>query len=166
MTLEQLISALEEKEILAQENTAVEIKNISYHSRKVTPGSLFVCIRGFKEDGGDFVAEAIERGAVALLGEAAPGRRKSRSWLREERLPRVIVPNSRRALALLSAEFYGHPSEKLKLVGVTGTNGKTTTTYLLESILKRRGYRVGLLGTIIYRMGIKVEVEHYRRPHN
>ncbi|MBA7634372.1 UDP-N-acetylmuramoyl-L-alanyl-D-glutamate--2,6-diaminopimelate ligase [subsurface metagenome] len=153
MKLKQLIAALEKKEVFREKNMNVEIKNISYHSRKVTPGSLFVCIKGFKSDGHNFIPQAIKNGAAAFLVEATslPGR--GRLPVAGKQLPKVIVPDSRKALALLSAEFYGHPSRKLKLIGVTGTNGKTTTTYLLESILRRGGYKVGLLGTIIYRIG-------------
>ena len=155
MTLKRLITALEEKEVEDGENIDMEIRNISYHSGKVTPGSLFACIKGFNLDGYDFIPQAVERGAAALLMETSHWQRRDRPSAVPGHLPKVIVPDSRRALAFLSAEFYGHPSGKLKLVGITGTNGKTSTTYLLESVLRRRGYKVGLLGTITYRIGEK-----------
>lgn len=114
--------------------------SITCDSRKVKPGDTFVAIPGVKFDGVGFTAQAIENGATVIVAE------------REVNVPAGIkfkkVPSARKALAELSCEFYGHPSRKLKLIGVTGTNGKTTITYLIESILKTAGFKVGLIGTI------------------
>jgi UDP-N-acetylmuramoyl-L-alanyl-D-glutamate--2,6-diaminopimelate ligase len=127
--------------------TQREIKGIAYHSKQVGKGFLFAAIRGLEFDGHQFIAEAIEKGAEAVL-------------LEEEReIPNrttIHVPNSRQALAKISSNFYGNPSSLVRLVGITGTNGKTTTTYLLESMLKKAGYAVGVIGTINYRFGGKM----------
>src|SRR5262249_37134222 len=116
-----------------------------YHNRQVTPGTLFFAVRGEKTDGNRFVSDAIERGASAVVSEAStpPHLPRSVEW--------VEVANARRALAIASANYYRHPAEALKLLGVTGTNGKTTTCFLLDSILRSAGYSVGLFGTIQYR---------------
>ncbi len=116
---------------------------VEYDSRRVTPGALFVAIRGHASDGNAFVDAARRKGAVAIVSQQ-PAR---------EGLPWVQVPDARRALAELSAAHFGHPATALALLGVTGTNGKTTTTYLLDAILRAAGRRVGLLGTVQYRVG-------------
>ena len=103
---------------------AIEIRNISMDSRKVRPGDLFCCISGFKVDGHDFAAQAVEQGAAALVVE----RRLPLP------VPQMIVKDTRAAVALLAAAFYGHPTRYLTLVGVTGTNGKTSTTYMVRSL--------------------------------
>ncbi len=134
----------------------VEVRGISYDSRQTKPGDLFVCIRGFTRDGHDFLRAAWAAGAVAALVE--------RSDIPESALqggPVVKVGDSRKGLALAASRFYDHPSRKLTLVGVTGTNGKTTTTYLIESVLRRAGHRVGLIGTIAYRFG-EIEIDAAR----
>ncbi len=126
----------------------VEIRGVRYDSRKVEAGDLFVCITGFALDGHEFLRAAWAAGAVAALVE--------RDDLPESALQGgtvVKVADAREALALAAARFFSYPSRQLALVGVTGTNGKTTTTYLVESILRRAGHTVGLLGTIAYRCG-------------
>jgi UDP-N-acetylmuramoyl-L-alanyl-D-glutamate--2,6-diaminopimelate ligase len=122
-----------------------EIKGIAYHSGQVREGFLFSAIRGLAVDGHQFIDEAIQRGASAVILERA----------RETGATTIIVPNSRKALARVSANYYGNPSSEVTLIGITGTNGKTTTTYLLESILKAAGFQVGVIGTINYRYGQK-----------
>jgi len=116
----------------------VEFGGIQTDSRKVRPGDLFVCIPGFTQDGHDYAAEAAGRGAVALVAERETG----------AGLPFLLVKDSRRAMGLIASHFYGYPSRQLKLIGVTGTNGKTTVTFLIDRILSDRGHRTGLLGTI------------------
>ncbi|PIU67955.1 MAG: UDP-N-acetylmuramoyl-L-alanyl-D-glutamate--2,6-diaminopimelate ligase [Armatimonadetes bacterium CG07_land_8_20_14_0_80_40_9] len=138
VALKDLIQTINEAKIIGE--PGVSISGIAYNSKRVRKGSLFVCIKGFKEDGHKFVPEAILRGAKALVVE------------RDVKVPssvsKVLVKNSREALALLSSSFFAHPSQRLKVIGVTGTNGKTTTTYLIESILTKAGFRTGVLGTI------------------
>lgn len=115
-----------------------EITGVSYDSRATQPGDLFVAMTGFAVDGHDFIPKAMEKGAVAALCEKAPA----------GGTPYVQVENARQALAAVGAAFYGEPAKKMTMVGVTGTNGKTTTTYLLKSILeKAKGAKVGLIGT-------------------
>jgi len=125
-----------------------EIVGIAYHTQKVEKGFLFTALRGFEADGHRFIGEAVRRGAEAVILEEEGGLPGNGTV--------ILVPNSRQALARVSGNFYGNPSSRVKLIGVTGTNGKTTTTYLLESIFKKAGCRVGVIGTINYRFGGKV----------
>ena len=124
----------------------LEIAEVAYDSRKVKPGTLFVAIHGEKTDGNEFVANAIAGGAVSIVSEQP----------RPEAIPAEVawvkVPYARRALASIAANYFGRPAEVLKLIGVTGTNGKTTTSYLVDSILRAAGCGVGLFGTIAYRL--------------
>jgi UDP-N-acetylmuramoyl-L-alanyl-D-glutamate--2,6-diaminopimelate ligase len=110
----------------------------------VKPGDLFIAISGFASDGHAFIDDAIQKGAAAVLVEKDIGNRD---------VPVFRVQNSREAAALLSHRFYGEPSKSLLLLGITGTNGKTTVSFLLESILKHAGYKTGLVGTLFYRWG-------------
>jgi UDP-N-acetylmuramoyl-L-alanyl-D-glutamate--2,6-diaminopimelate ligase len=121
----------------------VEIGDISYHSKQIKKGDLFVAIKGAKSDGHQFIEEVIRGGACAIIVE--------QSSPYPVDVPVVVVRDSRKALARISAEFFGQPSQELKMVGITGTNGKTTTSYLIESILQKAEKRVGTIGTINYR---------------
>ncbi len=136
MLLKDLLACVEAVEIKGDLHT--EIGGIAYDSRKVQKGDLFVCIAGFKVDGHDFIAQAVEKGAAAVVVEKD---------VEEASIPMVKVINARSALAFIAAAFFDHPSSKFKLIGVTGTNGKTTTTYLIKTILALQGYKVGLIGT-------------------
>jgi UDP-N-acetylmuramoyl-L-alanyl-D-glutamate--2,6-diaminopimelate ligase len=120
---------------------APEIGSIHYRAQDVKPGGLFVAISGHAADGHDFIDEALAKGASAVVTQK-PVDKDSII---------IVVKNSRKALAAISARFYGNPSEKLFMIGITGTNGKTTTSYLIESILSSAGFRVGVIGTINYR---------------
>ncbi|RLJ70146.1 UDP-N-acetylmuramoylalanyl-D-glutamate--2,6-diaminopimelate ligase [Hydrogenivirga caldilitoris] len=123
------------------------VKGVSSDSREVKEGFVFFAVRGTRFDGHDFVREALQKKALAVVVEREPGFKD----------PRIIkVEDSRKALAEFASLFYGKPSEKLKVIGVTGTNGKTTTTYLIERILVESGYKTGLMGTIQYRLGSRV----------
>jgi len=117
----------------------VTISSIEMDSRLVKKGSLFICIKGFTVDGHDFVQQAIENGAVAIIAE-----RK----LQGIDIPVVVVPDTKRAMARLSDAFYDHPTHKMHLIGVTGTNGKTTITHILEQIFKHAHKNTGLIGTM------------------
>ena len=129
----------------------IQITGVQYDSRKVRTGNLFVAIRGGQTDGHLFIDNAVENGAVAVVLEDDAIR--SDYYFLHAGVVKIVVPDSRRALALLAANFYGRPSAKLRLVGVTGTNGKTTTTHLIASILEAGGESVGLIGTIDYVVG-------------
>lgn len=123
------------------------IRGVRYDSRQVVPGDLFVALRGTNSDGHTYLERAIELGAAALLVEEMP------SPGRLGQVPAIQVPDTRRALAPISAQFFGHPADELGLVGVTGTNGKTSTTYLIEAILKQTQRKTGLIGTVEIRFG-------------
>lgn len=118
----------------------MEVQGIAYDSRKVKPGYLFVAIPGFKVDGHDYISQAVANGAVAVVA--------SKPTSLGEQVAVIQVENSRRALAQLAANFYNHPTRRLKVFGVTGTNGKTTTCHLLAAIFRRQGHKVGVIGTI------------------
>ncbi len=143
----------EQPVLYKQGDLEVPVRGIAYDSRRVEQGYVFVAIEGFQTDGHLFIDEAVARGAAALVTQkpvAAP-----------PPAALVQVPNTRLALALLSARFYGYPGRRLRLVGVTGTNGKTTTTYLLRAVFQAAGSRVGLIGTIANWIGErKAPVQH------
>jgi UDP-N-acetylmuramoyl-L-alanyl-D-glutamate--2,6-diaminopimelate ligase len=145
MELKRLIEGVEVKKIVG--DTLKEVEGIAYHSKQIGKGFLFAAIRGVEADGHQFIEEAIQRGAEAVVSEEE--REVSNRTL-------ILVSNSRQALAKISSNFYGDPSSRLKLIGITGTNGKTTATYLLESIFKKAGYTAGVIGTVNYRFGRKI----------
>lgn len=120
----------------------LEVRAVAYDSRKSAAGSLFVAIGGFHRDGHDFAADAVARGAVAVVAERALG----------VRAPVAIVEDSRAALADLAAEFFDHPTRKLKLAGVTGTDGKTTTVHLVSDVLQAAGERTGYATTVDFKV--------------
>ncbi len=132
----------------------VDIKGIAYDSRKVEPGYAFVCIKGFETDGHAYVSKAAENGAALIVASDAV----------DVGVPVCYVENTRETLADMACEFYGHPSKKFKLVGVTGTNGKTTVTYLIKNILEQRGYQVGIIGTNQNIIGDKVLLTKSNTP--
>jgi UDP-N-acetylmuramoyl-L-alanyl-D-glutamate--2,6-diaminopimelate ligase len=123
----------------------VDVTGIQFDSRKVKQGDLFICIPGLVSDGHDFAARAILSGAVALVTE--------RKLELETPVPQVIIKDARFAMAVMAAHFYGYPSKGMKVIGITGTNGKTTTTYLIEKILSDQGFTTGLMGTIQMKIG-------------
>lgn len=142
---------LADVEFEALGDPGAEVTGIAYASNKVVPGDVFFCVVGLKSDGHSYAADAVERGAAALVVQ------------RELDLdvPQFKVEDSRSALALAAARFYGMPSRKLSLMGVTGTNGKTTTTYLVEWVARARGLKTGVLGTVETRIGDrKLHAEH------
>jgi len=124
----------------------VSITSVAYDSRKAGDGALFFCISGYKTDGHKYAASAVENGAAALMVT-----RKL-----DIDVPQVLVKDSRQAMAMISREFYGRPDERLKMVGITGTNGKTTTTYMIKAALERAGRKTGLIGTIHNMIGDEI----------
>jgi UDP-N-acetylmuramoyl-L-alanyl-D-glutamate--2,6-diaminopimelate ligase len=127
-----------------------EVTAVVQDSRRAGPGSLFVAVRGFHSDGHQFIPQAVGQGAAAVIAEenAVVGAFPD--------TPVIRVPDSRKALARLAAKFYNYPSRRIKLVGITGTKGKTTTSYLTKSIIEAAGHTTGLIGTIDYRIGDRV----------
>ncbi len=140
--LKELLEALPSKRISGE--TGLDVRKIEYDSRKIDPGDLFVAILGFKEDGHAYISSALEKGAIAVVAQ------RDGDYGAQVK---IIVPDAREALALLSDKFFDHPSKKLKVVGITGTNGKTTITYLVKSILEKAGRKAGLVGTIAHLIG-------------
>lgn len=142
MVLAALLEKLEYE--LVSGSADMQIENVVYDSRKVTEGSLFICIEGGTVDGHTFIPDVVKKGAKALIVT------KDVSGLlpADADVTVVRVKDSRYALAFVSAAYFGHPAEKLKVIGITGTKGKTTTTYLVKSILEHAGHKVGLVGTI------------------
>ena len=142
-TLRELLAGLQGCRVTGDDQLAVP--GVAYHSQDVIPGGIFVALKGARTDGHRFLDAALSRGAKVIVTEQdltpPPG------------VTVVRVPDARLALAHLAAGFYRHPSRELVLVGITGTNGKTTTTYLLEAILDAAGYRAGVVGTVNYRVG-------------
>ena len=123
----------------------LDVSSLTYDSRRVRRGSLFFALRGAEADGNRFIPEALKRGAPGVVSDRAPPPDLAHVWIQ--------VENARRSLALAAGKYYGNPQGRLQLIGVTGTNGKTTTCYLVESILLAAGRKTGLLGTIEYRLG-------------
>jgi UDP-N-acetylmuramoyl-L-alanyl-D-glutamate--2,6-diaminopimelate ligase len=122
----------------------IVVTSVEYDSRRVVPGSLFVAVRGFVTDGHKYVGDAADQGAVAALVEEPTGTCG---------LPEIVVDDTRIAMGLVAHEFYGRPSEEMKTHGITGTNGKTTTSYLVDSIMREAGIATGVVGTLGYRLG-------------
>jgi len=141
VTLGELLRRVPEARL--QGDPSLPVTEVTYDSRQISSGGLFVAIRGAVTDGNRFVDAARKKGAAAIVSEQAP----------DGAGPWVQVPDARAALALFSAAALGDPSQSLRLVGVTGTNGKTTTTYLIDAALRAAGHAVGLIGTVQYRIG-------------
>ena len=142
----------------ASNNLEGRVGGIQYDSRQVTPGDLFVAIKGFKTDGHLYIPKAVENKALAVVIDNPAYCSKDYPW--------ILVQDTRKALALLSAAFYNNPSEKFLLIGVTGTNGKTTTTNLISKIFEDQGHKVGLIGTIHNRIGDKIIPVERTRPES
>src|SRR6266480_189531 len=145
MLLKILASAISSRQIIGPLDRVVE--GIAYDSRRVQRNGLFVALRGEKNDGHQFIEQAVEKGATVIVTEQE---------VQSPRATCVVVDNTRSALADLAATFYEHPARRLKLAAVTGTNGKTTTTFLLKHICEKAGLRCGLLGTVRYEIGDRV----------
>src|SRR5436309_2787462 len=143
MPVSELVAALGETRMIGAPPAA--IGGIAADSRKVAPGDCFVAVPGFKQDARRFVPEAIARGAAVIVTEGPP--------VGDGDVAQIIVPSARLALARAADAYYGHPSRQLTVVGITGTNGKTTTSYLVDALLQSRGLRTGVIGTIQYRIG-------------
>jgi UDP-N-acetylmuramoyl-L-alanyl-D-glutamate--2,6-diaminopimelate ligase len=158
VTLRDLLSEIPEPSSLSMNVNDASVGDttvtaVTYDSRQAGPGAVFVALRGVNADGASFAREALHRGAVAVVSEAGAPRDVTRPWIQ--------VPDARLSLAALAATLYANPSEELTLVGITGTNGKTTTSYLLTAIFEAAGVRCGRIGTVGYRVGNR-EIEASR----
>ena len=154
MRLNQLLAGVALTERRAGD---VECSGICYDTRTMVPGCLFVALPGYKTDGHKYIAQALEQGAAAVLCQHPP----------EGEGPWLVTPDARAALAAVSANWFGHPARDLTLLAVTGTNGKTTTTYLLKAMLEGvLGARVGLIGTNQNMVGEEVLPAHRTTPES
>ena len=150
MELTQLLNSLQVIQVTGEVQRK-DVADIVYDSRKVQKNSLFVAIKGFKTNGHKFLQDAINKGAVGVVVEddkAIPD-----ELISHFQIAKILVKDSRKALAEVSNGFYKNPTDKLKLIGITGTNGKTTTTFIIKNILQSAGYKTGLLGTIANYVG-------------
>jgi UDP-N-acetylmuramoyl-L-alanyl-D-glutamate--2,6-diaminopimelate ligase len=161
VTVVKLQSAMFGRMVLTQD---VSVNAIRYDSRQVTPGDLFVALRGTAVDGHKFIMSAMNAGASVVVVDddhAIPD-----TMFMHLNILKILVPDTRIALARMSANFYGHPASRMTMVGVTGTNGKTTTTHLVKSILEANSEKVGLLGTIEYTIGDTVVPATHTTPES
>jgi UDP-N-acetylmuramoyl-L-alanyl-D-glutamate--2,6-diaminopimelate ligase len=152
MELTQLLNSVKAIQVVGEVQRK-DISAIVYDSRKAIKNSVFVAVKGYKYNGHNFILDAINKGAIAVIledNQAVPDQ-----IFYHAKAAKILVKSSRIALAEISAAFYRRPSEKLKLIGVTGTNGKTTTTYIIKSVFETAGFKVGLLGTIANYIGEK-----------
>lgn len=150
MELKKILSGIDG--IKAKGNIDIDISTIENDSRKVTEGTMFFAIKGFEVDGHSFVNDVIKNGASCVVVQEDAD---LKSIKLKDNVTLVVVPDTRYALAIASSNFYGNPSKKFKLIGITGTKGKTTTTYMLKAILEKQGHNVGLIGTIATYIGDK-----------
>ena len=137
----------------------VEVKDLQFDSRKVVKGTLFVAQPGTKVDGHDFIAKAVEAGAVAVVCQHIPENSP-------EGVTYVVTKDSSRTLGEMAANFYDHPSRSLKLIGITGTNGKTTTVTLLHRMFRMMGHHVGLVSTIVNKIDEKELAASHTTPES
>jgi UDP-N-acetylmuramoyl-L-alanyl-D-glutamate--2,6-diaminopimelate ligase len=150
--LDALVTALAPSEVTA--SASVEIADLAYDTRRVTQGAMFFCVTGSRVDGHELAWEAIERGAVAVVVER----------LLEVDVPQLLVPSVRESMPVAADLFFGEPTKELELAGVTGTNGKTTTAFLLRSVLEAADRRPGLVGTIEWRVGGETRPAPFTTP--
>ncbi len=153
MTLSKLLANTEVLNV--QGNIDIKVSGIAFNSAEVKPGDVFVCISGFKTDGHKYVSDALEKGAVAIVAE---------KLIEDTAVTVAYVENTRLAFAYMAAEYFDYPFKKFKLVGITGTNGKTTSTYLVKAILENCGQKVGLIGTNQNMIGDEVIPSHHTTP--
>ena len=157
MQLKELLSALPEAKV--EGRIDLEITHLGYDSRKITENGLFAAIIGHKSDGHHYIEQAIRQGAGVIVTERE-------GYTIPSSVTQLRVKNSRQALSRLAACFYGYPASKLYLIGITGTSGKTTTSYLVESILRSAGFSVGVLGTVSYRWGTEIRPAPVTTPES
>lgn len=145
MILKSLLKGLDYEVIKGNEESKVQ--NIRYDNRKIEQGDAFVCVKGFKVDGHSFIGDAIKKGAKTLIVQEDVSV--------QEDITIIKVRDTRKALAIMSSNYFGNPKDKLKIIGITGTNGKTTSAFIIKSILEKAGFMTGLIGTIANYIGNK-----------
>lgn len=157
MELKQILQGIEG--IKAKGNLDIDIKDITNDSRKVKKGTLFIAIKGFEVDGHKFIKDVVEKQASAIMVQDA---KSIKEFTEIENLTIIVVPDTRKALAIASSNFYDNPASKLKLIGITGTKGKTTTSFMIKEILEKQGKKVGLIGTIAVYINGKKKLDSSR----
>ncbi|HFF8987884.1 TPA: UDP-N-acetylmuramoyl-L-alanyl-D-glutamate--2,6-diaminopimelate ligase [Clostridium perfringens] len=145
MILKSLLKGLDYEVI--KDNEESKVQNIRYDNRKIEQGDAFVCVKGFKVDGHSFIGDAIKKGAKTLIVQEDVSV--------QEDITIIKVRDTRKALAIMSSNYFGNPKDKLKIIGITGTNGKTTSAFIIKSILEKAGFMTGLIGTIANYIGNK-----------
>src|SRR6202050_5542672 len=148
MTVEKILLGVRLRQELAAGLGQKSVAGLEYDSRRVQPGFLFFAFPGARADGREFAQQAIDQGAIAAVSELPAPQGFRGAW--------IEVEHGRQTLALDARKFYGHPDERLKLTGVTGTNGKTTTTFLIDAVLRAAGITTAMVGTIEYRLAGEV----------
>ncbi|MBR3674274.1 MAG: UDP-N-acetylmuramoyl-L-alanyl-D-glutamate--2,6-diaminopimelate ligase [Clostridia bacterium] len=151
MELKNILSGLEGLKVKG--DLTIDITNVDSDSRNIKKNGLFVAIKGFDVDGHDYIKEAIKKGAVAVIASIDADKKLLKEIM--DKVTLILAPDSRLALAICACNFYDNPSRKFKLVGITGTKGKTTTSFMVKSILEKSGKKVGLIGTIATYIGDK-----------
>lgn len=155
MKLSQLLESIEVLE--SYNDQELEINQIVCNSKKAHVGDLFVCIKGYQTDGHRYIQNAIDQGVIAIVVE---------DYQENLPIPQYVVENSRIALAAMADTFYGHPSRALKMIGITATNGKTTTSFMLNDLLERHGIKTGLIGTVMVKYGDFSEAAYLTTPES
>jgi len=146
------VEIIEDKELRAN----IQVEGIAFDSRKVQKGDVYVAIKGYITDGHMYIPQAMEKGAVAVIVE----------YFTEDDIPQIKVKNSRIALSQISANYFLHPSKKMKVIGITSTNGKTTTTFILDSIFQKAGYKTGVIGSVVNKTGDCVQIADLTTPES
>ncbi|WP_391118535.1 Mur ligase family protein [Psychrobacillus sp. L3] len=155
MELTKLMEHVNVKEVIHPKR--IDITGLAYNSRKVEKGQVFVCVRGFKADGHQFAGQAVEKGATALVVE---------EFIEGLDVPQYKVESGRNALATLADAYYGHPTQQLKTIGITATNGKTSTSFMTNAILENHGLKTGLMGTVVVKIGDYAEPSELTTPES
>ncbi len=159
MLLQYLIEDLEDKNVKGSTN--IDIGKIEYDSSKVQPNDVFIAIKGYEFDGNDFLEDVILKGAICIVIEEGTDITALENKIEENNITLIYVKSTRRALAIMSATYYDFPAKKLKIIGITGTKGKTTTAYMIRDILLASGKKTGMIGTIYNTYG-DVQIESTR----
>lgn len=152
MELKSILAGLEGLKVKG--SLDIEVPKIESSSQKIKPGDMFVAIDGFEQNGHEFIGEAIQNGAKVIMAQADKLTREMVKDLTDD-ITVILAPDTRHAISICACNYYQNPSKKLKLIGVTGTKGKTTTTFMIKSLLEKQGYKVGLIGTICTYIGDK-----------
>lgn len=152
MELKSILAGIEGLKVKG--SLELDIPKIESSSQKIKPGDMFVAIDGFDADGHKYIGEAVQNGAKVIMAQADKLTREMVKDLPAD-VTFILAPDTRHAVAICACNYYQNPSKKLKLIGVTGTKGKTTTTFMIKSLLEKQGYKVGLIGTICTYIGDK-----------